>query len=93
MYKEKEKGGLGIKDLDLFNKSLLGKWIWRMLEKGDRLWVRILKSKYGNDPFLVGKFGEGNRIRGGGAGCKPLGWLRDICKLYWGCEREEGAGI
>lgn len=31
--KPKEKGGLGLRDLNLFNLSLLGKWSWRLLEE------------------------------------------------------------
>ena len=27
----KEKGGLGIRRLDLLNRALLGKWAWRFL--------------------------------------------------------------
>jgi len=32
----KEKGGLGIKDIDTFNLALLGKWKWNLMqEKGE----------------------------------------------------------
>lgn len=33
--KEKEYGGLGIKDLDAFNLVLLGKWIWEVMGKNN----------------------------------------------------------
>lgn len=39
-------GGLGIKDLSLFNKSLLGKWRWRFLSEPDHLWCQVIKAKY-----------------------------------------------
>ena len=43
----KEKGGLGIKDIRTFNKALLEKWRWNMLQQNTKLWARILDSKYG----------------------------------------------
>lgn len=47
-----EVGGLGIKDLSLFNKSLLGKWRWGFATEPDNLWCRVIKSKYmGNNPI------------------------------------------
>lgn len=45
--KEKEESGLGLKHLKTFNHALLGKWLWRITTEGDRLWVRLLKEKYG----------------------------------------------
>ncbi|XP_057432142.1 uncharacterized protein LOC130724891 [Lotus japonicus] len=44
--KPKEVGGLGIKDLSIFNKSLLGKWRWRYLNEPDSFWCRVIKAKY-----------------------------------------------
>ena len=44
--KIKSKGGLGIRDLKLFNISLLYKWWWR-LEKEEGMWQTLVKSKYG----------------------------------------------
>jgi hypothetical protein len=41
----KEKGGLGIKDLDKMNKSLLVKLWWKLKSK-DGLWQKLVKAKY-----------------------------------------------
>ncbi|XP_057453105.1 uncharacterized protein LOC130744965 [Lotus japonicus] len=40
------EGGLGVKDWNRFNWSLLGKWRWRMMKEEDSLWCRILSAKY-----------------------------------------------
>lgn len=45
--REKDVGGLGIKDLKAFNHALMGKWWWRLKIEGDSFWVRVLKEKYG----------------------------------------------
>jgi hypothetical protein len=45
----KEKGGLGIRSLILFNKALLGKWLWRFGLEEHHLWRRVLVAKYGVD--------------------------------------------
>lgn len=42
----KKDGGLGVKDWNLFNLALLGKWRWRMIREHDNLWCRILLHKY-----------------------------------------------
>ncbi|KAL5781686.1 hypothetical protein ACOSP7_006715 [Xanthoceras sorbifolium] len=39
-------GGLGFKDLSLFNQALLGKQEWRIVMNNDSLVSRILKEKY-----------------------------------------------
>ncbi|GFY83371.1 hypothetical protein Acr_03g0001450 [Actinidia rufa] len=43
----KKGGRLGIRDLVLFNKVLLGKWIWRLALGENKLWSRVIKRKYG----------------------------------------------
>ncbi|CAA0811633.1 Ribonuclease H-like superfamily protein [Striga hermonthica] len=45
----KSEGGLGFKDLKLFNKALILKQLWRLIEQPDLLMSRILRHKYFND--------------------------------------------
>lgn len=42
----KAKGSLGFHDLEVFNKALLSKQIWRLLQSPDSLVAKILKAKY-----------------------------------------------
>ena len=42
-------GGLGIRKITTFNKALLGKWLWQFGKEEDRLWKRVVVSKYGED--------------------------------------------
>ncbi|CAO2188287.1 unnamed protein product [Urochloa humidicola] len=42
----KSKGGLGFKDLRLFNQALLARQAWRLIEYPDSLCARLLKAKY-----------------------------------------------
>ena len=37
-------GGLGIRKLVHFNKSLLGKWLWRFGREDTHLWRRVIAS-------------------------------------------------
>lgn len=43
----KKEGGLGVKDLDLFNLSLLGKWKWRFMTEPNAIWRNLLSHRYG----------------------------------------------
>lgn len=38
---------MGVKNLDVFNLSLLGKWRWRLLVDKDACWHKIIASRYG----------------------------------------------
>ena len=42
-----ECGGLGIWSVGLFNKALLGKWLWRFGKENHRLWRQVIADKYG----------------------------------------------
>ena len=41
-----ERGGLGFKDLEWFNLTLLAKQGWRIIQNPDSLALKILKEKY-----------------------------------------------
>ncbi|RVX19303.1 putative serine/threonine protein phosphatase 2A regulatory subunit B''gamma [Vitis vinifera] len=47
----KESGGLGIRKIDLLNKALLGKWIWRFAIEEDSFWRKVVGVKYGRLGF------------------------------------------
>jgi hypothetical protein len=53
----KDKGGLGVKNLELFNHSLLYKWKWRCLNDINAPWYELLKFRYGsfNDNVVLGQ--------------------------------------
>ncbi|KAL4301914.1 hypothetical protein GQ457_10G019110 [Hibiscus cannabinus] len=38
-------GGLGIANLDLLNRALIGKWVWRYGNESPSLWRRVIASK------------------------------------------------
>jgi hypothetical protein len=46
MWYAKSLGGLGFRDLTMFNKALLAKQLWRLHKRPDSLAGRILKAKY-----------------------------------------------
>nr|XP_027102916.1 uncharacterized protein LOC113724190 [Coffea arabica] len=46
MAQERKEGELNFKDLEAFNKALLGKQIWRFITKPNLLVSRVLKAKY-----------------------------------------------
>ncbi|KAK2457421.1 hypothetical protein QL285_004692 [Trifolium repens] len=71
----KDRGGLGIKNLAIFNSSLLCKWKWRCLVDSEAPWHDLLKFRYGS---LVANFlyGDGReRINHASV------WWRDIWNL------------
>ncbi|KAK6135653.1 hypothetical protein DH2020_030618 [Rehmannia glutinosa] len=52
LAEEKEKGGLGFKDIHDFNLALIAKQIWRVLTEPTLLMSKVIKGKY----FPVGDF-------------------------------------
>lgn len=46
--KPKEEGGLGVKNIELFNVALLAKWKWRILSEEDAPWWDLLSHRYGD---------------------------------------------
>uniref|UniRef100_A0A2N9HCD7 Reverse transcriptase zinc-binding domain-containing protein n=1 Tax=Fagus sylvatica TaxID=28930 RepID=A0A2N9HCD7_FAGSY len=40
-------GGLGVRKIAVFNKALLGKWLWRFGTEESKLWRRVIATKYG----------------------------------------------
>lgn len=42
----KKMGGLGIRDVSLWNDLVVGKIIWQIAEKKDSLWVRWVHAVY-----------------------------------------------
>lgn len=59
--KNKNIGGLGIRDLGSFNIVLIRKWMWRLINEPNSIWVTVLKSKYGEVPgcFHIEESGGG----------------------------------
>lgn len=68
----KKEGGLGIKNIEWFNKALLSKWRWRLLMGDEGMWVRVVKARYG--------YIEASELWGEGAnnGEKGSSWWRNI---------------
>ncbi|MCH79472.1 putative non-LTR retroelement reverse transcriptase [Trifolium medium] len=51
-----EQGGLGVKNLELFNMALLSKWKWRFLNDSEAVWAELLRYRYGHLPTqLLGR--------------------------------------
>ena len=45
--KQRAKRGLGIQNLSILNKALLGKSSWGIMSKGEPFWKKVIIGKYG----------------------------------------------
>jgi hypothetical protein len=41
--------GLGIRNLRSFNRTLLGKWLWRYASEPEACWRKVVEAKYGSE--------------------------------------------
>lgn len=80
MCSPKRCGGLGVKDLELFNRVLVGKWRWWFISEGRSLWVKILKSIGGGFRRQEGDARGGQHAMSG--------WWKDVLKIIGGSEGE-----
>jgi hypothetical protein len=49
----KSDGGLGFRDIQLFNQALLARQAWGLIERPDSLCARVLKAKYYPNGYLL----------------------------------------
>jgi hypothetical protein len=78
----RDKGGLGVKNLELFNLALLSKWKWRFLSDSEAMWAELLRFRYGHIPsILMGSVSYSN-------GKKDSIWWKDVIGKGRGIEEE-----
>nr|GEX50533.1 RNA-directed DNA polymerase, eukaryota, reverse transcriptase zinc-binding domain protein [Tanacetum cinerariifolium] len=77
-------GWLNVGSLRAKNLALLGKWCWRFRKEGEVLWVKVIKSIYGDSGGLGGYIG------GRGGSSKGEGVWNDIMKIG---EEIDGLGL
>jgi len=53
LTRSKKKGGLGFRDLHLFNMAMLSRQAWRLLTNPDMLCAQVLKAKYYPNKELI----------------------------------------
>ncbi|KAL0314573.1 UNVERIFIED_CONTAM: putative mitochondrial protein [Sesamum angustifolium] len=53
LCKSKVQGGLGFRDLQVFNLAMLSKQLWRIISKPDSLLCRVLRARYFPDGHVL----------------------------------------
>jgi hypothetical protein len=81
----KKFGGLGIVNTQVFNVCLMTKWIWKLYNHKNCLWVRLLTAKYMRDEdFFKSKGTQGSQF------WKSLHKVKHMFK--WGAVHKVGNG-
>lgn len=60
MLQPKSHGGVGFRDMQLFNQALLARKAWRLLQYPNTLCAQLLKAKYYPNGFLIDTVFSGN---------------------------------
>ena len=86
LTRPKAKGGMGFRDLPMFNKSLLGKQGWRLLTCLDSLCAKVLKGRY----YHEGDFLSASRKRHSSQTWRAISTGREV--LQQGLVKQIGDG-
>jgi hypothetical protein len=78
----KSLGGLGFKDMSLFNKAMLGRQCWRLLTEPQSLCARVLKGRY----FPNGDFWHADKPRTASYTWRSILFGKELLRqgIHWG---------
>lgn len=77
LTRSKADGGMGFRDMTLFNKAMLGKQGWRLMTRPDSLCARVIKGKY----YPNGEFMTATRKRKSSETWRAIFYGREALKL------------
>lgn len=58
-----KEGGLGLKNIEVFNTALMEKWKWRIINGENGKWRDLLSARYGNIQMQIQNGGAARRNR------------------------------